>query len=88
MVAVLGLRIWHAMKPSRRTPASVRRAMMRPLRLSDMSVNYFYTQSGDRKRTEGARGEKYHGYSSPPHCRANSRQMTPGRSRAKPMGSS
>lgn len=31
MVAVLGLRIWHATKPIRRQPASVSRAMMRPL---------------------------------------------------------
>lgn len=43
MVAVLGLRIWTAMNPIRRQPASTRRAMMRPLRLSDMSVNCFHT---------------------------------------------
>lgn len=33
MVAVLGLRIWTAMNPIKRTPASTRRAMIRPLRL-------------------------------------------------------
>lgn len=43
MVAVLGLRIWTAMNPIRRQPASTRRAMMRPLRLSDMLVNCFHT---------------------------------------------